>query len=172
MTDIRERLNARRDAIRKKLQQAETWVDEDADPTSLKYEKGARQISELLQIEAILAQMQTADAQRALAAAQREVASAQTEDTKAREQERSEREGEAFWLRRFVTSLALAHGAGTFGAITALLRPDPPEAKWWQVFGTLGCFLLGLVIAGTLPLWLAAKTRRRQEAQGRVWDCA
>jgi hypothetical protein len=141
------------------------YVDGGADPTSRAYELGRRQIEEILEIESILAQMQTADAQRALADAQREVAEAQRQSTSSSERERAWNEGRDFWLRRFFTSVAVANGAGAFASITAMLRPDPPAVTTDQAAWIIACFVGGVLIAGAVPLILAVHPQIRFDGQ-------
>lgn len=159
MTDIRERLNARREQLKAEIHKAEEWVDRGANPTSEAWAKSSRDIQEILQIEAILAQMQTADAQRDLADAQRSVAKAQSEATTESEQLRSSNEGSAFWSRRFFTSVAVGNGAGAFATISALLRPDPPLVSHSLAIWILACFLAGVALAGLLPLALVVQPK-------------
>lgn len=157
LTDIRPRLNARREALKNQLALAETYVDGGADPTSKAYEKSQRQIAELLEIESILAQMQNADAQYRLADAQREVADAQRQATAASERENASREGREFWLRRLFTSVAVGNGAGAFASVTALLRPEPPAVSSGLAALIVGSFVGGVALAGLIPLLLAVK---------------
>lgn len=157
MADIRDRLNQRRNQLMGNIENMQLYVDGGADPTSRAYEVGRRAVDEVLQIESILAQMQTADAQSSLAVAQREVAAAQREATAASDLARVESEGRAFWLRRFFTSVAVANGAGAFATVAALLRPDAPNASAPTVLLILGGYVLGVAIAGLLPLALAIK---------------
>jgi len=164
MTDIRDLLNERREALRPKLARARELVDGEISPSTEPYRDAQRIIEEALEIESILAQMQTTDAQNAvargqelLASAQREATDAQLRATASSERDRAWSEGQAFWLRRFFTSVAVANGAGAFASVTALLRPDPPEVGIGQAQLIISCFGLGLVIAGLLPLLLAAR---------------
>lgn len=186
MTDIRHHLNQRLRDLRETIPQSQAWVDKSADPGSVRYDKAARAIDELHQIESILAQMQLADTQRETAAAQREVAKAQHEvadaqraATAASDAERAWSEGRAFWLRRLITSLAVAFGAASFAAVSALLRPDPPAASPSELNAILVLFLGGtLVTGGLLPLLLLWKPKAQPDdllsgrVQAGVWTLA
>jgi hypothetical protein len=175
MTDIRPRLNNRLRQLQQRLPDAEMWLDGGAQPGSQSYAWAKSWIEEIHQIEAILAQMQTADAQRALADAQHEVARAQRDATASSEADRAWNEGRAFWLRRFITSLAVAHGGAAFATISFLLRPEAPAASATQLATILVAFLGGLVTTGLTPLLLAWKPKEKEGdrlsslVQGAAW---
>jgi heme/copper-type cytochrome/quinol oxidase subunit 3 len=106
----------------------------------------------LIAIETLEAQARLARSQEQLATAQHEVAEAQAAETKRLEQVRSLSDNQNFWFRRFLTSLTVAHGAGAFAALTAMMRTPPPVATPQQVENILWCFLTGLLFMGSLPI--------------------
>ncbi len=106
----------------------------------------------LIALDGLEAQARLARSQERLAEAQHEAAEAQSAETKRLERNRHERETQAFWSRRFLTNLTVAHAAGAFASITALLRTPPPVATLGQVTWVLCSFVGGLALMGALPL--------------------
>lgn len=70
------------------------------------------------------------------------------------------------WRRRWSLSLAIGHGAGLLGVGTILLDNKKRPPGWELLLLPSGwCFLLGLVLAGTIPLlWSMAHRRERDWA--------
>lgn len=128
---------------------------------------------QLVALDSLASQARLVEAQHQVASAQRESAEAQRQATTQAERDRRGRENRAFWSRRFLTYLAVAHGAGAFAAITSLLRSPPPVASNYQVFGVISCFGMGLVVAGTIPMIITAyggvNHERYQAARVSVW---
>jgi hypothetical protein len=106
----------------------------------------------LIALDALEAQALLARSQERLALSQTAAAEAQVAETKRLEQVRSLSDNQNFWFRRFLTSLTVAHGAGAFAALTAMMRTPPPVATPQQVENILWCFLTGLLFMGSLPI--------------------
>lgn len=106
----------------------------------------------LTDLDGVQTQQALLNSQAQLIEAQRDAASAQRAETERLERNRHERETQAFWSRRFLTNLTVAHAAGAFASITALLRTPPPVATLGQVTWVLCSFVGGLALMGALPL--------------------
>ncbi len=152
MSDIRARLNVRRDDLLARVPRDEMFVEGGAHVGSQSYDIASRNLGELRAIEATLATMQLADAQMGVAAAQREIAAAQRAANDQADTARSVKEEESFWSRRYLTTLAVANAGGLFAFLAFLTRADAPLVPWWMVTSAFGAFLLGSVYGGTYPL--------------------
>lgn len=106
----------------------------------------------LTDLDGVQTQQALLNSQAQLIEAQQDAASAQRAETERLERNRHERETQAFWSRRFLTNLTVAHAAGAFASITALLRTPPPVATLGQVTWVLCSFVGGLALMGALPL--------------------
>jgi hypothetical protein len=115
-------------------------------------------IDQLIAIDSLEAQSRLARSQESLAFAQQAAADAQIAETARRESSRSMTEEQAFWTRRFLTSVTVALGAGAFATVTALLRTPPPNATSVQVYWALMFFLGGTAFMGLAPMIMAAFT--------------
>lgn len=112
----------------------------------------ARLYSELMTLDQLVVQRRLAAAQEDLAAATRQSTAAQLAETARIAGEGSEREEVSYWMRRFFTYLAVAHGAGAFATISALLSTPPPVASMSDVTRAMVCFGGGLLISGLIPI--------------------
>ena len=146
MTEIRAGLNRRLEELRGRLE-----FDKDNllkyGPEDHMYLHAQRNISELREVEAILATMQLADAQL-------QVAKAQREDTEARSKKASTAEEFSFWSRRFLTTTTVAHAVGLVSTLAFLTKKDSPRVPVEDVEKVLECFLAGLLLGGSYPLMM------------------
>lgn len=133
----------------KKHREAGDHIKYDESPLRVRYEAA---FDRLIAIDGLEAQAQLARSQESLADSQREVAEAQAAETKRLEDARTLSDNHSFWFRRFLTSLTVAHGAGAFAALTSMMRTPPPVATQAQSGLILGCFLIGLLFMGSLPM--------------------
>tara|TARA_R110002051_G_scaffold315555_1_gene394029 strand:- start:71 stop:712 length:642 start_codon:yes stop_codon:yes gene_type:complete len=152
MGDIRYKLNERLGTLRLSANEDAGWVQDGADPSSPRFERASRNISEQRTIEATLATMQLADAQREVARAQREVAEEQRKANVAQAERQSASEEIAFWSRRYATGLTVAHAAGLVATLAFLTKGDSPVVPLSDVIPTFWMFALGLALGGMHPL--------------------
>jgi len=151
MTDIRANLNRRRDDLRPRLEAAHDTIHRTV-IGSPEYEGHRQVIDEVAAIEATLATMQLADAQRAVARAQHEVATAQQVANQRADSERSAREDEAYWVRKFMTNITIANGAGLAAGVLFMIKSDSPLVEPEIVGKVVKMFAVGTVMGGALPL--------------------
>lgn len=152
MTDIRERLNERREELLQNFDKDAMWVRDGADPSSPRYERSRRNIVELREIEATLATMQLADAQVGVADAQREVAAAQRDANLTAERERSASEDVTFWSRRYLTTISVGNAAGLSAVLIAMNQADAPAVDLRGLVWIILAFGGGAFLGGTVPL--------------------
>jgi hypothetical protein len=152
MGDIREQLNDRLGELRGTAARDANWVRDGAAPSSANYERASRNLAELRTIEATLATMQLSDAQKEVAKAQRDVAEAQRAATQSADAHRSKNEEIAFWVRRYLTSLAIASGATLFAVLAAMVKPDAPRFPPADVFAAVKLLGSATLLSGLYPL--------------------
>lgn len=151
MTDIRANLNRRRDDLRPRLAEAHDRIHRTV-IGSPAYEGHRQVIEEVAAIEATLATMQLADAQREVARAQHEVATAQETANQRADVERNAREDEAYWLRKFMTNITIANGAGLAAGVLFMIKSDSPLVEPEVVTKVVTLFSIGTIMGGALPL--------------------
>jgi hypothetical protein len=127
----------------------------------------SREFSELIgsrdQIELALAQLDVAESQREASAAQRDLASAENRRAQASEDERASRDDDAFWSRRFYTSLAVGNGVGFLTIASALIQAGKVGLTVVLGFAPLMYFACGVGAAGAIP-WLIWRQRASPSA--------
>jgi len=161
VTDIREKLNERRNELLGTFERDAAWVRDGADPSSPRYERSKRNIDELREIEATLATMQLADAQLRVADAQHEVASAQRASNEAADKERAASEDVTFWTRRFLTTISLGNAAGLSAVLIAMNQADAPSVDIRRLGWIIIAFGTGAFLGGTVPLLRLALAAKR-----------
>ncbi|WP_312686579.1 hypothetical protein [Brevundimonas nasdae] len=107
---------------------------------------------ELHALDSVATQARLVEAQDRVAEAQREATAVQRSELARQEEARSENEANTFWSRRYLTSLSVAHGAGAFAAISAMLRSPTPIATDLQLERIVLSFGFGLLTSGLTPL--------------------
>lgn len=162
MTDIRQRLNDRRAELLNSFDEDAMWVRDGAAPSGPQYERSQRNIAELRDIENTLALMQLADSQDGVAKAQREVAEAQRDLNAQEQKSRSASEETAFWIRRFLTTVAIANAAGLVSVLAGISKTDAPLLNSAAVVVAVVCFSAGTVLGGLYPLLRAAALVRAE----------
>lgn len=151
MTMIREDLNRRLEALKLTLGEDELHLRMEA-PNSMIFGRAKRNVEELRAIEATLATMQLADAQRDLAAAQEKVAGAQVAANKHAEAEKSRAEEVNFWLRRLLTTTAIANAVGFVSVVAFMTKSDSPLIAPKDVGQALSAFFGGTLVGGAFPV--------------------
>lgn len=152
MTDIRGRLNERRQELLVSFDQDAMWVRDGAAPSSARYARSQRNIDELREIEATLATMQLTDAQINVAHAQHEVAAAQRSATEGAERARAASEDVIFWTRRFLTTISVGNAAGLSAVLIAMNQADAPSVDIRRLVWIIIAFGGGAFLGGTVPL--------------------
>lgn len=70
------------------------------------------------------------------------------------ERRRYQREDQDFWFRRFITSLAIAHGAGFAAVASKLLDGNVSQSTAAAAWHPMAAFAAGMVFAGVAPVAL------------------
>ncbi|HEV2082794.1 MAG TPA: hypothetical protein VGR32_10125 [Brevundimonas sp.] len=161
MSDIRDNLNRRREALLPRVPLAEAHLT-GAQPGSVAFDEAQQLIKELREIESILATMQLADAQREVASAQRQTADAQRKANEQASERQSQGEEINFWLRRFLLNLTVGNVAGLFAALLFITRADAPLMPVSSVRQAVVWFLIGSVIGALFPLARAGEAWVKQ----------
>lgn len=76
----------------------------------------------------------------------------QVEAATAAAREQIEGETRNFWLRRFITTLAIANAAALTGIAAGLSQADNPGILGPHLAGALRAFATGMIAAGSMPL--------------------
>jgi glutaminase len=150
--DIRDQLNDRLQELRETATLDANWVRDGAAPTSARYERSSRNLAELRTIEATLATMQLSDAQREVAQAQRDVADAQRAATHSADAHKSKSEEISYWVRRYLTSIAIASGATLLAVLATMVKPDAPRFPSEDVFSAVKLLVSATFLSGIYPL--------------------
>lgn len=151
MTDIRHRLNVRREQLIEREEADHKTLNAGAATTS-RFQTAARNVEELRSIDATLATMQLADAQRELANSQRQVAEAQQEANRQSAKEGADREEVGYWARRFLTNITIANSAAFAAIVLFISKPDSPLMDYEAVRKATMLFFYGMILGGALPL--------------------
>lgn len=87
------------------------------------------------------------------------------EETDAAAIRQAERDEQAFWFRRFFTSLAIGHAGAFFAIATGVFQSDNLQRAAQMAFWPVVFFGTGLVLAGATPLflWLERSAKDTQE---------
>lgn len=151
MTDIRHRLNVRREQLIER-EAADHKTLNAGQATTSRFQTAARNVEELRSIDATLATMQLADAQREVASSQRKVAEAQQEANRQSERDGADREEVGYWTRRFLTNITIANSAGFAAIVLFISKPDAPLMDYEAVKKATMYFFYGMILGGALPL--------------------
>lgn len=151
MTDIRHRLNVRREQLIEREALDHKTLNA-GQATSSRFQTAARNVEELRSIDATLATMQLADAQKELANSQRQVAEAQQEANRQSEKEGADREELGYWTRRFLTNITIANSAAFAAIVLFISKPDSPLMDYEAVKKATMLFFYGMILGGALPL--------------------
>ena len=151
MTDIRHRLNVRREQLIEREATDHKTLNAGQATTS-RFQTAARNVEELRSIDATLATMQLADAQREVASSQRKVAEAQQEANKQSEREGADREEFGYWTRRFLTNITIANSAGFAAIVLFISKPDSPLMDYEAVKKATMYFFYGMILGGAVPI--------------------
>lgn len=85
---------------------------------------------------------------------------ASIEGAKAEAVARIQAEERGFWFRRFYTSLAIGNGAAMAAVANHLFNPDTAQATVRAGLTPFVCFASGVVLAGTIPMFLGYNARK------------